>query len=334
MSGLVVYSLQHACPAEVQSNFVACYADGLLEEAFELLGVEKLRNIYADGDTCQGESDMGSAITFIVARLEDCFLERVSKLSTDPKRLLSQLDAFADYWASVEAAMPNLDHTQVKRPETAMLAKHLKSQVTATALMARAIRPTNPVEVWPSTMRDAMRVLIALSTRTQFSHAFTSYPGAKLFMTMVRNVGIKNIMDEKFQTAVAELEAKLLSQPNKSLTDESFSALPKAGREIFVKLGDLMKSTSRQVFEDVEAQLVCLSNWCMSLSVEMQAFITKYTATHLGEAAVSLDQHFKTGAVEELLQVKDNMLPMVRTLQGMHTHWARNTMTFHASFHF
>ena len=161
---------------------MACYADGLLEEAFELLGVEKLQNIYAGGDTCHDESDMGSAITFIVARFQDCFIERVSKLSTDPKRLLTQLDAFADYWTTVEAAMPNLDHTQVKLEETAMAAKHLKSQVAAAALMARAVRPTNPVEVWPSTMREAVRVLIAMDTRTQFSKAFSSYPGAKLWM--------------------------------------------------------------------------------------------------------------------------------------------------------
>jgi hypothetical protein len=298
------------------------------------LGVEKLRNIYAGGDTCDGESDMGSAITFIVARLQTCFIERVSMLSKDAKRLSIQLDAFADYWTSVEAAMPKLDHTQVKNQETAVAAKHLKSQVGAAALMARAVRLTNPEEVWPSKMREATVVLISITTRTQFSKAFSSYPGAKLFMEKVRVAGVKNLVDEKFHTAVAEVEAKVLSQPNNNLTDQSFSALPKIGREIFVKLGDLMKCTSKQVYEDVEAQLVFFSKWCQNLSVEMHVFITKYMATHLGEAAVSLDQHFKTCAQEKLLAVKDNILPIVRTLQGMQTHWARNTMTFHPSFHF
>ena len=114
----------------MEREFVHAFGEGMFGLAMECLALPKLQAVFADGCMAlRGETDEGAATTFLVKRLTQCFVEKVSGLSKDGKRLAAQLDTFSAFWDVVFPLLPKINGDSIRTDD--------KMRQAATALYAQ-----------------------------------------------------------------------------------------------------------------------------------------------------------------------------------------------------
>lgn len=306
---------------EVEANFVHCWAERKYNAAFGYLVVAELKHLMQGAPNPRNESDAGLATCFVVKRLQQCFVEQVSKLSKDPKRFLGQIDDFANFWSEIEGDLPLMDGACVRDPVMSLATHCLADQVHATMVLAEAVRPKKRMEVWPSVVRKMQDVIISSASATTFSKAFQSYAGGRLFLDKVRQALAKTLGDEKFHTCVGEAE-KQTDQADKSVkNEEGLLTSMKLGNNLLVKLTEGLSRCSPMVYEEAEEKLVRIVKFVMDKCLSSQYFISGCMANDFQSAMARVSQEFETGAVKKVALAVQGMLPLVRTLRGCVRRW-------------